>query len=117
MCAVCLPRTPWLRRSCKPPISRSLTPFACVVQDAIPAGDPKAELEAAQQVVRELHRRLRQQLQRWADYRSLFLFLAFIVLYLAVLYCQRGAHASYQVRCRINPGLAGCCGVPSDPRT
>ncbi len=57
-------------------------------------------LGAAQQVVREVHRRLRAQVQRWSDYRSLFLFLGFAALYLGVLYSQRSAHVSYQVRGR-----------------
>ncbi len=55
----------------------------------------------AQRVVRQIYQRWQAQLQRWADYRNLFLFLAFIALYLGVLYAQRNAHISYQVSCDI----------------
>ena len=51
----------------------------------------------AQQIVRELYKRYEKQLQRWKDYRNLFAFLAFVALYLAVLYLQRDSDISYQV--------------------
>lgn len=58
---------------------------------------PEEELELAQQVVRSIYVRWQHQVQRWADYRSLLLFLAFTALYLGVLYTQRDAHLAYQV--------------------
>jgi hypothetical protein len=47
--------------------------------------------------VRELYQRYRRQLQRWADYRNLLLFLSFCALFLGVLYAQRSAQVAYQV--------------------
>lgn len=37
------------------------------------------------------------QVQRWADYRSLFSLMAFTAVFLGVLYAQRGATVGYQV--------------------
>ena len=38
-----------------------------------------------------------KQKQRWRDYLKLFSFLAFVALYLAVLFLQRNAQVAYQV--------------------
>ncbi|KXZ51016.1 hypothetical protein GPECTOR_14g257 [Gonium pectorale] len=51
----------------------------------------------AQRIVRELYLRYEKQLQRWKDYRNLFVFLGFVALFLAVLYLQRSAHIAYKV--------------------
>ncbi|GFR50551.1 hypothetical protein Agub_g12825 [Astrephomene gubernaculifera] len=51
----------------------------------------------AQRIVRELYLRYEKQLQRWKDYRNLFVFLGFVALFLAVLYLQRSAHIAYRV--------------------
>jgi hypothetical protein len=48
-------------------------------------------------VVRALYQRYQKQLQRWADYRNLFLFLSFCALFLGVLYAQRSAQVAYKV--------------------
>lgn len=50
-----------------------------------------------QLVVRALYQRYQKQLQRWADYRNLFLFLSFCALFLGVLYAQRSAQVAYKV--------------------
>ena len=51
----------------------------------------------AQRIVRELYLRYEKQLQRWKDYRNLFVFLGFVALFLAVLYLQRNADIAYKV--------------------
>ena len=38
-----------------------------------------------------------KQKQRWQDYVKLFSFLAFVALFLAVLFLQRNAQVAYQV--------------------
>ena len=67
-----------------------------------------AEREALepQAVVRELYQRYQKQLQRWADYRNLFLFLSFCALFLGVLYAQRSAQVAYQVHHTIQSVVA-----------
>ena len=42
--------------------------------------------------------RYRKQTKRWQDYIRLFGFLAFVALFLAVLFLQRNAQVAYQVR-------------------
>jgi hypothetical protein len=51
----------------------------------------------AQAIVRELYFRYEKQLLRWKDYRNLFVFLGFVVLFLAVLYLQRSASIAFKV--------------------
>lgn len=63
----------------------------------------------AQRIVRELYQRYERQLQRWKDYRNLFIFLCFVALFLGVLYEQRNAGISYQVHSTIESVAA-----PSD---
>lgn len=48
-----------------------------------------------------LYARWSHQLQRWSDYRSLAGLLAFIAVFLGVLYAQRGATTAYQVHSTI----------------
>ncbi len=59
----------------------------------------------AQRIVKELYVRYKKQMQRWRDYRNLFFFLAFLALYLAVLYLQRQANTAYQVHATMNDVL------------
>lgn len=40
------------------------------------------DLGQAQAIVKELYTRYKRQLDRWKDYRSLFLFLAFVAVFL-----------------------------------
>jgi hypothetical protein len=63
----------------------------------------------AQIIVKELYLRYQKQLQRWRDYRNLFFFLAFVALFLAVLYTQRQANTAYQVHATMQSVL-----MPSD---
>lgn len=63
----------------------------------------------AQIIVKELYLRYQKQLQRWRDYRNLFFFLAFVALFLAVLYTQRQANTAYQVHATMGSVL-----LPSD---
>lgn len=71
-------------------------------------GEAEAEVEdgettnSAQIIVRELYLRYEKQLQRWRDYRNLFVFLGFVALYLAVLYLQRHADVAYDVHSTIS---------------
>lgn len=65
-------------------------------------GAYRPESTRAQQIIAAVYRRWLLQLQRWADYRALFGLLAFITLYLGVLYAQRGAHIAYQVHSTIS---------------
>eukprot|EP00879_Flechtneria_rotunda_P032401 GHRR01035602.1.p1 GENE.GHRR01035602.1~~GHRR01035602.1.p1 ORF type:complete len:274 (+),score=60.02 GHRR01035602.1:334-1155(+) len=55
----------------------------------------------ARQVVRVIFDKWQLQLQRWADYQSLFGLMAFIAVFLGVLYAQRGATTAYQVHSTI----------------
>lgn len=55
----------------------------------------------AQQVIRAIYDKWQLQLQRWADYRSLFGLMAFIAVFLGVLYAQRGATIAYKVHSTI----------------
>ncbi|GIL76287.1 hypothetical protein Vretimale_5865 [Volvox reticuliferus] len=57
-------------------------------------GDGTAQ---AQLIVRELYLKYEKQLQRWKDYRNLFLFLGFVLHFLAILYLQRSADIAYKV--------------------
>ncbi|GLI64894.1 hypothetical protein VaNZ11_008286 [Volvox africanus] len=57
-------------------------------------GDGTAQ---AQVIVRELYLKYEKQLQRWKDYRNLFLFLGFVMHFLAILYLQRSADIAYKV--------------------
>ncbi|MEW5311378.1 MAG: hypothetical protein WDW38_003099 [Sanguina aurantia] len=59
--------------------------------------DEEEDSTAAQQVVRELYVRFEKQQQRWRDYRSLFSFLGFVSLFLAILYLQRSAGTAFMV--------------------
>ena len=59
----------------------------------------------AQRIVKELYVRYQKQLQRWRDYRNLFVFLAFVALFLAVLYEQRQANISYKVHATLTDVL------------
>lgn len=52
-------------------------------------------------MVRAIYDKWQLQLQRWADYRSLFGLCAFIAVFLGVLYAQRGATIAYQVHSTI----------------
>lgn len=63
----------------------------------------------AQRIVKELYIRYQKQLQRWRDYRNLFVFLGFVALFLAVLYTQRQANTAYKVHATLSDVL-----VPSD---
>uniref|UniRef100_A0A7S0NBN4 Polycystin cation channel PKD1/PKD2 domain-containing protein n=1 Tax=Chlamydomonas leiostraca TaxID=1034604 RepID=A0A7S0NBN4_9CHLO len=63
----------------------------------------------AQRIVKELYLRYQKQLQRWRDYRNLFFFLAFVALFLAVLYTQRQANTAFKVHATLSDVL-----VPSD---
>ncbi|GLC33126.1 hypothetical protein PLESTB_000367500 [Pleodorina starrii] len=63
----------------------------------------------AQRIVRELYLRYEKQLQRWKDYRNLFVFLGFVALFLAVLYCQRSADVAYKVHSTVESVV-----LPSD---
>ncbi|KAF5832196.1 hypothetical protein DUNSADRAFT_12003 [Dunaliella salina] len=60
-------------------------------------GDAKEETNHAQQVVRELYTRYKQQLERWRGYRDLAWIMAFSTLLLAVLYTQRQAPIAHKV--------------------
>ncbi|GMH41042.1 hypothetical protein BSKO_08952 [Bryopsis sp. KO-2023] len=64
-------------------------------EDGKPPNDET--MERAQRVARELHDRYEKQVQRWIDYRNLFVFIGFVALFLAVLYLQRNAQTAYQV--------------------
>jgi hypothetical protein len=55
----------------------------------------------AREVLRTIYRKWQRQIQRWADYRSLFSLIAFIAVFLGVLYAQRGATVGYQVHSTI----------------
>jgi hypothetical protein len=68
--------------------------------------DGEADMLDPQLVVRELYQRYRRQLQRWADYRNLGLFLSFCALFLGVLYAQRSAQVAYQVHSTIESVVA-----------
>ncbi|DBB14252.1 TPA: hypothetical protein ACH3X3_001198 [Trebouxia sp. C0006] len=59
----------------------------------------------ALQVVKELHARYRKQTKRWQDYIRLFGFLAFVSLFLAVLFLQRNAQVAYQVHSTIENAI------------
>jgi hypothetical protein len=48
--------------------------------------------------VHELYVRYRRQVKRAADYRTLGGFLAFVALFLGVLYSQRQANTAFKVR-------------------
>jgi hypothetical protein len=74
--------------------------------DTIPAApacstEETQKLQHAQEIVRELYSRYEKQVQRWIDYRNLFVFLGFVALFLAVLYLQRNAHIAYKVHSTI----------------
>jgi hypothetical protein len=58
-------------------------------------------MSAARQVVRAVYDKWQLQLDRWADYCSLFGLMAFIAVFLGVLYAQRGATTAYQVHSTI----------------
>jgi len=53
------------------------------------------------QILRAIYQKWQRQIQRWADYRSLFSLMAFIAVFLGVLYAQRGATVGYQVHSTI----------------
>lgn len=53
------------------------------------------------QILRTIYHKWQRQLTRWDDYRSLFSLMAFIAVFLGVLYAQRGATAGYQVHSTI----------------
>lgn len=53
------------------------------------------------QILRSIYHKWQRQVQRWADYRSLFSLMAFIAVFLGVLYAQRGATVGYQVHSTI----------------
>lgn len=53
------------------------------------------------QILRTIYHKWQRQIQRWADYRSLFSLMAFIAVFLGVLYAQRGATVGYQVHSTI----------------
>jgi hypothetical protein len=85
------------------------------MQDGKPGGGPQiqayaedgaADMLDPQLVVRELYQRYRRQLQRWADYRNLGLFLSFCALFLGVLYAQRSAQVAYQVHSTLESVVA-----------
>jgi hypothetical protein len=52
-------------------------------------------------VLRVIYHKWQHQLQRWADYRSLFALMAFTAVFLGVLYAQRGATVGFQVHSTI----------------
>eukprot|EP00883_Tetradesmus_obliquus_P001212 jgi/Sobl393_1/11292/SZX78320.1 len=52
-------------------------------------------------IVRAIHAKWQAQLEKWADYRSLFGLIAFITVFLGVLYAQRGATIAYSVHSTI----------------
>jgi hypothetical protein len=58
-------------------------------------------LTPAQLVVRAVYDKWTLQIERWADYRSLFGLLAFIAIFLGVLHAQRGAATAYAVHSTI----------------
>lgn len=53
------------------------------------------------QILRSIYHKWQRQVQRWADYRSLFSLMAFIAVFMGVLYAQRGATVGYQVHSTI----------------
>jgi hypothetical protein len=53
------------------------------------------------QILRIIYHKWQRQIQRWDDYRSLFSLMAFIAVFLGVLYAQRGATVGYQVHSTI----------------
>lgn len=53
------------------------------------------------QILRSIYHKWQRQVQRWVDYRSLFSLMAFIAVFLGVLYAQRGATVGYQVHSTI----------------
>lgn len=53
------------------------------------------------QILRAIYHKWQRQIQRWADYRSLFSLMGFIAVFLGVLYAQRGATVGYQVHSTI----------------
>ncbi|GIL44962.1 hypothetical protein Vafri_2402 [Volvox africanus] len=69
-------------------------------------GDGTAQ---AQLIVRELYLKYEKQLQRWKDYRNLFLFLGFVMHFLAILYLQRSADIAYKVHSTVQSVV-----LPSD---
>lgn len=95
------------RCKCTRPVSHLMLSPHTLLHSAMlgvqaPAFDASGvQLSRGQQLVREIYRKWRKQLQRYVDYRNLFLFLAFIALFLGVLYSQRDAHTSYQVHSTI----------------
>jgi hypothetical protein len=52
-------------------------------------------------IVRAIHAKWQAQLEKWADYRSLFGLIVFISVFLGVLYAQRGATIAYSVHSTI----------------
>jgi len=81
------------------------TALAQAASHAPPA--PEEDAAHAQQVVRELYERYQQQLQRWRGYRNLAMIMAFVALYLAILFTQVRAGAGAGVCC-VRP----CAGLP-----
>lgn len=72
--------------------------ICCLQSKFTPAG---SVMTPAQQVIRAIYDKWQLQLQRWADYRSLFGLMAFIAVFLGVLYAQRGATIAYKVHSTI----------------
>lgn len=63
--------------------------------------------QKAQKIARELQDKYEKQLQRWIDYRNLFMFILFVALYLGVLYSQRNAQTAYQVHSTLSTVVPG----------
>uniref|UniRef100_A0A6S8IGD5 Polycystin cation channel PKD1/PKD2 domain-containing protein n=1 Tax=Dunaliella tertiolecta TaxID=3047 RepID=A0A6S8IGD5_DUNTE len=69
----------------------------------------RPETYHAHQVVRELYTRYLKQQERYRGYRNLFVFLGFMALFMAILFTQRQANASFQVHRTLSDVL-----VPED---
>ncbi|KAF5834587.1 hypothetical protein DUNSADRAFT_8712 [Dunaliella salina] len=73
------------------------------------AATPRPETYHAHQIVRELYARYLKQRERYRGYRNLFVFLGFMALFMAILFTQRQANASFQVHRTLSDVL-----VPQD---
>jgi hypothetical protein len=67
--------------------------------------EPSKHLIANHMVIRELSIRYEKQQRRWHNYSKLFGFFAFVILFLAVLWLQRGAQTGYAVQSAIRTNI------------
>jgi hypothetical protein len=75
-------------------------PCRCVQKQA-PGSSPSQLQGPTRRILSAIYHKWQRQIQRWADYRSLFSLMGFIAVFLGVLYAQRGATVGYQVHSTI----------------